>query len=138
MSEPKGKFSMKAPAEQWLDFAEADLLACRKLLNDDFLTNIVAFHSHQVIEKCFKAIMEDKGLTIPRIHSLSKLFGNIEHFITFSIDTKMLQKADTVYTVSRYPGDIGMLPQGKPSGELAKELYVFAKYVFEKTRNIIT
>jgi len=129
---------MKAPAEQWLDSAEADLLACRKLLNDDFLTNIVAFHSHQVIEKCFKAIMEDKGLTIPRIHSLSKLFGNIEHFITFSIDIKMLQKADTVYTVSRYSGDIGMLPQGKPSGELAKQLYEFADFVFENTRNMIT
>ncbi len=129
---------MKTPAEQWLDFAEADLLACRKLLNDDFLTNIVAFHSHQVIEKCFKAIMEDKGLTIPRIHSLSKLFGNIEQFIAFSIDTKMLQKADTVYTVSRYPGDIGILPQGKPSGELAKQLYEFAEYVFEKAHDIIT
>jgi len=129
---------MKTPAEQWLDFAEADLNACRKLLNDDLLTNIVAFHSHQVIEKCFKAIMKDKGLTIPRIHSLSKLFGNIEQFIAFSIDTKMLQKADTIYTVSRYPGDIGLLPQGKPSVELSKELYGFAEYTFENTRNMIT
>jgi hypothetical protein len=39
------KLFMKTLAKQWLDYAQADLLACEKLLDDDFLTNIVAFHS---------------------------------------------------------------------------------------------
>ena len=94
---------MKALPKQWLDYAEADLLASEKLLNDDFLTNIVAFHCHQVIEKSFKAIMDNKGLSIPKVHSLTKLYGTIEHLFDFPIDTKMLQKADTIYTLSRYP-----------------------------------
>ena len=129
---------MKALAKQWLDYAQADLLASEKLLNDEFLTNIVAFHCHQVIEKSFKAIMENKGLSIPKVHSLTKLYGTIEHFLHFPIDLKLLQKADTVYTVSRYPADIGLLPQGKPSEELATSLYEFANYVFEETRNMIS
>ncbi len=103
MSKPKEKLFMKALPKQWLDYAEADLLASEKLLNDDFLTNIVAFHCHQVIEKSFKAIMDNKGLSIPKVHSLTKLYGTIEHLFDFPIDTKMLQKADTIYTLSRYP-----------------------------------
>ena len=129
---------MKTLAKQWLDYAQADLLASEKLLSDDFLTNIVTFHCHQVVEKSFKAIMENKGLSIQKVHSLTKLYGTIEQFINFPIDIKMLQKADTIYTVSRYPADIGLLPQGKPSGELAKSLYEFAKYVFEESRNMIS
>ena len=36
---------MKDTTQQWLNFVEADLRTCEKLLEDDFLTNIVAFHS---------------------------------------------------------------------------------------------
>ena len=42
---------MKDTTPQWLSFAETDLRTCEKLLDDDFLTNIVAFHSQQVIAK---------------------------------------------------------------------------------------
>ena len=60
---------MKDTTRQWLSFAEIDLRTCEKLLNDDFLTSIVAFHSQQVIEKCFKAIIEEKELQLARIHT---------------------------------------------------------------------
>ena len=82
--------------------------------------------------------MENKGLSIPKVHSLTKLYGTIEHVLHFPIDMKLLQKADAVYTVSRYPADIGLLTHGKPSEELATSLYEFAKYVFEETRNMIS
>ena len=29
----------------------------RKTITDDFLTNVVAFHCHQIVEKTFKAIL---------------------------------------------------------------------------------
>ena len=35
---------MKDATQQWLNFAKADLMACEKLQDDDFLTNIIAFH----------------------------------------------------------------------------------------------
>ena len=45
----------------------------------------------------------------------------------------MLQKSDTVYTISRYPSDLGLIPDGKPSIELAQQLYEFAKDIYNKT-----
>ncbi len=91
---------MKDTTQHWLNFAETDLRTCEKLLDDDFLTNIIAFHSQQVIEKCFKEIIEEIGLQLPRIHTLASLFGLIQNNITFIIDNTMLQKTDTVYTTS--------------------------------------
>jgi len=128
---------MKNTTQQWLNFAETDLRTCEKLLDDDFVTNIVAFHSQQVIEKCFKAIIEEQSLLLPRIHTLSRLFGMIQNILTFEIDNTMLQKIDTVYTTSRYPSDLGLLPEGKPTIEFAKKLYEFAKQIYDNTLKMI-
>jgi len=128
---------MKDTTRQWLNFAETDLRTCEKLLDDDFLTNVVAFHSQQVIEKCFKAINEEHGIQLPRIHTLTRLYGSIQNIITFSVDKVMLQKTDTVYTTSRYPGDLGLIPEGKPTKELAVQLCEFAKYIYENTIKLI-
>ena len=38
---------MKAITQEWINFAETDLRACEKMIDDKFLTNIVAFHSQQ-------------------------------------------------------------------------------------------
>lgn len=128
---------MKDTTRQWLNFAETDLRTCEKLLDDDFLTNVVAFHSQQVIEKCFKAINEEHGIQLPRIHTLTRLYGSIQNIITFSVDKVMLQKTDTVYTTSRYPSDLGLIPEGKPTKELAVQLCEFAKYIYENTIKLI-
>ena len=57
---------MKKLAEEWLAFAEKDLLTIEKLLDETELTNIVAFHSHQCVEKAFKAIIVLKTGSIPK------------------------------------------------------------------------
>jgi HEPN domain-containing protein len=124
---------MKDSAQQWLNFGETDLRTCEKLVDDIFVTNIVAFHSQQVIEKCFKAIIESQGIQIPRIHTLSRLFGLIQNFITFEVDTTLLQVMDALYTTTRYPSDLGLLPDGKPTKKLAEQLYEFAKHIFNNT-----
>ncbi len=128
---------MKDITQQWLNFAETDLRTCEKILDDVFLTNVIAFHSQQAIEKCFKAIIEEHSIQLPRIHTLVRLFGTIQNLITFSIDNVMLQKADTVYTTSRYPSDLGLMPEGKPTIELATQLYEFAKDIYNKTLQTI-
>lgn len=124
---------MKDTTQQWLNLVKTDLRTCEKLLDDDFLTNIVAFHAQQVIEKCFKAIIEEEGLQLPRIHTVVRLYGSVSTLITFPVDSVLLQIADTVYTTSRYPSDLGLVPEGKPSKELAVRLYEFAKYIYERT-----
>ncbi len=64
---------MKETTQQWLNFAETDLLACEKLISDDQLTTVVTFHAQQVVEKCFKAIIEEESLPFNKIHSVSRL-----------------------------------------------------------------
>lgn len=128
---------MKTTTLQWLEFAKTDLLACERTLNDDMLTNIVAFHAQQTVEKCFKAIIEENGRHLPRIHDLTRLFSQIFEEVDFEVDLAYLQVLDSVYTTSRYPSDLGLMPDGKPSKELVAQLYQFAKNVYEKTIKMI-
>ena len=128
---------MKTSTQQWLDFAKADLLNCERILDDDFLTAIVAFHSQQAVEKCFKAFIEEKNLTIPRIHSLVRLYSVIESFLDQPFETRELLAFDSVYITSRYPSDIGMIPTGKPTHQDAKEFYESAKKIFDEISKLI-
>ena len=128
---------MKASTQQWLDFAKADLLNCDRILDDEFLAAIVAFHSHQAVEKCFKALIEEKNLTIPRIHSLIRLYNVIESFLEQPFEIRDLLSLDSVYTSSRYPIDIGMIATGKPTQQEAKEFYESAKKIFDEITKLI-
>ncbi len=129
---------MKAITQEWLKFAETDVKAAEKLLEDKFLNNIVVFHSQQAVEKCFKAILEENNLKVPKIHSLLSLSGKIREFINFTIDEDKLESLDDVYTASRYPGDLGLLPSGMPTYEEALAFYEFAKEIYEKTVKLLS
>jgi len=122
---------MKTTTKDWLNYAKTDLLNCELIINEEFLTNIVAFHPQQVVEKSFKALIEEKGLNIPRVHNLQRLFGVIQSFIHEEIDMPKLVLLDSIYTSSRYPGDIGLMASGKPSLTESKELFDSAKQIFE-------
>lgn len=128
---------MKTSTQQWLDFAKADLINCELILEDDFLAAIVAFHSQQVVEKCFKALIEEKNLDIPRIHNLVRLYQVVEVFLKNPIEIRELMALDSVYTSSRYPSDIGMIASGKPTRKDALALYESAKNIFETITELI-
>jgi HEPN domain-containing protein len=128
---------MKASTRQWLDFAKADLVNCERILDDKFLTAIVAFHSQQAVEKCFKAIIEEEDLSIPRIHNLIRLYQIVEVFLKNPIELRDLMALDSVYTSSRYPSDIGMIATGKPTQQDAQEFYESAKNIFEAITKLI-
>jgi len=121
---------MKPTTQQWLKYAQADLLNCERILDDDFLSNIIAFHSQQTVEKCFKALIEEHNSTIPRIHNLLRLHELIKQYLTEEIDITEIIALDNVYTASRYPGEIGMTTTGMPSLEEARELYKCAKKIY--------
>ncbi len=124
---------MKAITKQWLEYAKADIKSCKNNIKDEFLTNIVAFHCQQTIEKCFKAIIEENDIDIKRIHSLFKLYKIIKDKINFNVNIDKLEQIDKVYTTSRYPDDLGLLPEGKPEIEEAEEMYEFAKRIYDNT-----
>jgi len=121
---------MKATTQQWLDFARTDLHSCVNNINDDFVTNIVAFHAQQVVEKAFKALLGEKGIPIPRVHNLIRLHSFAEQFLIEPLVLLELDALDDVYTSSRYPGDIGLMASGKPSLTESKELFECAKRIF--------
>jgi HEPN domain-containing protein len=129
---------MKVITKQWLDFAKTDLLNCELIVNEEFLTNITAFHSQQATEKCFKAIIEEKGFKTERIHNLYNLYSQVMSYLDFEVDLNMLELLDKIYLTSRYPGEMGLLPEGKPTLDEAKEMYEFAKYVFSKTNKMLS
>jgi HEPN domain-containing protein len=52
---------MKAITREWLAKADEDLAAAQALLAHPELTNIVAFHAQQAVEKALKAALEDSS-----------------------------------------------------------------------------
>ncbi len=120
----------KELANAWISSALADLKNIEHIIEDEFLTHIVAFHAQQCVEKCFKAILELQTGKVPRMHSTLKLYGMINDALNCEIDTDILTDFDALYIDARYPGDLGLLPDGKPSLADAREFYGVAQNIF--------
>jgi HEPN domain-containing protein len=123
---------MKAITREWLDRAGDDLSAAELLLTRPELTNMVAFHAQQAVEKTLKAVLEELNIAPIRTHSLTRLYGLIEPQMPISVDQDMLDRLEAVYTQSRYPGELGLLPHGKPTQAEAKSLYRFSRQLCEQ------
>jgi len=50
---------MRPITKEWLKAADDDITAMKSMLDVPAITNIVAFHAQQCIEKAFKAIIEE-------------------------------------------------------------------------------
>lgn len=125
---------MKKITKEWLELAFLDLESISYLINDHRLTGQVAFLSQQTIEKSLKAIIEENSSKVPRIHSLSKLFELCSAYIELEVDESVVIALDSIYTESRYPGEHGLLPEGKPGKNQVTQYFDFAKYVLTKTK----
>lgn len=105
---------MKPTTEEWLKAAKDDLDAAQTLVLKQNLTNLAAFHCQQCIEKCFKAVIEEKNIQFKKSHDLLRLQSLINLNLN-DCDNHLLQIINEVYIDSRYPGDQGLLPHGKPT-----------------------
>ena len=81
--------------------AEDDLLAAKKLVTEAQLTNVVVFHCQQCIEKCFKAVIEEKGLPPFKSHDLIRLQRNAAIQLN-KAETILLATINEVYIDARY------------------------------------
>jgi len=121
---------MKKQAEDWILLADRDLCAAEIIFKDEHpLTNIVAFHCQQAIEKYLKAYLIQKNIPLIKTHDLIKLNGMINEMENLDIDEKKLLVINEVYTESRYPGELGLTPDGMPTNEEAKEFIEYAKEI---------
>ena len=121
--------------QEWLKAASDDLDNISYIIEVKHLTNIVAFHSQQAIEKSLKAYLEFQGKEIPKIHKIQSLVDMVD--IDLRVYDELIQLLDQLYIDSRYPGDMGLLPYGKPTSKDAKEFYKFAQKIFDEVCDIL-
>jgi len=121
---------MRKQAEDWITLADKDLYAAEIMSNEDFsLTNIVAFHCQQAIEKYLKAFLIENNVPLIRTHDLVRLNGMIKDIRDLGIDEEKLIVINEVYSDSRYPGELGLMPDGTLSDSQAKKFIEYAKEI---------
>jgi len=121
---------MKKQVDDWMLLADRDLRAAEIILKDEYaLTNIVAFHCQQAIEKYLKAFLIGRNAPLMKTHDLIKLNGMVNEIENLGIDEGKLVIVNEVYIEARYPGELGLMPDGMPSDEQAGEFIDFAKEV---------
>jgi HEPN domain-containing protein len=123
---------MKKQAESWLQAAKDNLNVIKEILENNELTNMVAFHAQQLIEKSFKAILEEYKGQVPKMHSIITLKEQIKEFINIPVNQDIFDQLNELYIDSRYPSEIGLLPNGKPSKKEAKIFFKEANEIFQK------
>ncbi len=123
---------MNPITKAWLDSAQLDLDCIQHIIGEIHLTPPVAYHSQQTIEKCLKAVLEEHQESIGKTHNLITLWKAVAAHINLGIEVDILTTLNDLYVDSRYPGDLGLLPEGKPSVEDANEFYEFAKDIYSK------
>ncbi len=129
---------MKKIAEEWLKAASDDLRVIEKIISDEHLTHIVAFHSQQCIEKSLKAVCEEFEIDAGKIHNLERLFQLVRDHLEIDTDPNLISVLDKLYIDSRYPGDLGLLPEGKPTFEYSIRFHDFAKNIYEKIKSTLS
>jgi HEPN domain-containing protein len=128
----------KEAAIEWLKSAESDLRTMERILNDEALTHVVAFHAQQCVEKSLKALLEFLDRPVPKDHSTIRLYGLVAELLGMALDRDMLTDLDDLYINARYPGELGLLPHGRPSPEDARQFYEFAAKVYRRAWELVT
>lgn len=127
---------MKAITAAWLAAALDDLRSIELIRQHESLTNVVAFHAQQVIEKSFKAVLEEREGSVPKMHNLETLLPKVSpHLVIDGADFELLEDLDKLCTDARYPGDFGLLPNGKPTITEAAAFYELALLVYTTINN---
>lgn len=129
---------MKPITLEWLKAAKDDLLVIQEIVDREYLTHLTAFHAQQAIEKTFKAVLEEYSSYVPRMHNLEKLAELVSRHLPLDLknDTQLIEELDKLYTDARYPGDLGLLPDGKPSLESAKTHFALACSIYDYVQSL--
>jgi HEPN domain-containing protein len=122
---------MRKQAKSWMEAASSDLILIEEIQDNELLTHMVAFHSQQAIEKIFKAVLEENEERVPKTHDLTTLSEKINKLLNIGFDYDILDQMNELYIEARYPTDLGLLPNGKPTKEVANQFYKYAKDLYE-------
>ena len=129
---------MKSITAAWMASAQDDLVLIRVIANNETLTHLVAFHAQQAIEKSFKAVLEECEHQIPKMHALETLLPKVLRHLEFSFPLDLLEDLDKLYIDARYPGDLGLLPSGKPTLDDARSFLELAEQIHQRCRQLLS
>jgi Uncharacterized conserved protein related to C-terminal domain of eukaryotic chaperone, SACSIN len=107
------------------------------MLDEEFLAPVACFHAQQCVEKSLKAILEEKGVRPPKTHDVLRLYGLVSETVGLELDLRTLQVLNDLYVDARYPGELGLLPYGRPSPDDARQFYEFATEVYRKAWELV-
>ncbi|MDO3379722.1 HEPN domain-containing protein [Geoalkalibacter halelectricus] len=124
---------MRKMTKEWLHAAFTDLQTVEAIISREELSGIASFHAQQAIEK----ILEEKCIEIPKIHKLKTLFSMVPEDALNLYDSYMVKALDELYVEARYPGEFGMLADGKPSVEDVEGFYRYANNVYQSVSDMI-
>ncbi len=82
--------------------------------------------------------MEELDVPVLKTHDVVTLYGHIEHKLDQTLELTLLQTLDALYIGSRYPGELGLLPDGKPSLPEARQFIDFARKVHDLITRAVT
>lgn len=124
--------------ENWLQFAFDDLCSAEILLTANIL-NMVCFHAQQCAEKALKAVLAARRQPIPRSHNLIRLRQRAEEALGFGIDidAEALRFLNDIYLDSRYPQELGLLPEGLPGLSEAHKALTEARKIYLELKALI-
>lgn len=88
------------------------------------------------LEKCFKAIIEEQGKPSIKSHDLLRLQLNADIQL-IETDIILLGIINEVYIDARYPGDLGLLPHGKPTITEANSFIEFSELIFNRMKKLL-
>ncbi len=128
---------MKKLTEEWLKAAEDDLCVIERIGRDEHLTHMIAFHAQQAVEKSLKAAIEEYELGSVRVHSLERLLEIVKPHVEIDADLLLIDMLDKLYVDARYPGNLGLLPNGMPSLAHAEKFNSFARTVCQNIKSAL-
>jgi HEPN domain-containing protein len=115
---------------EWLEKAEGDSITAQREFRARKAPNYDAtcFHAQQSAEKYLKAVLQENGRTIPRIHGLAELLALIlkddPTFILIQTDLNVLES----YAVQfRYPGLTADKVEAKTALSAAEQVRMFVR-----------
>ena len=96
---------------------------------------MVVFHAQQSIEKTLKAYIEEHDIFLPKTHDLIRLC-KLSALNFSDEEIEIIETLNDLYINARYPGETGLLPDGKPSLTDCEKFEHSAKQIYKKILEI--
>jgi len=121
----------------WFDYAREDLQAAEVLYNQG-IYRLASFHAQQSVEKLLKGLLWNQKVNPPKTHDLVFLYQRVRRrYPSLSLDKEELEFLNGLYIESRYPADLGLLPEGEPTAADARRALAIARGVLGKVRKVL-